>query len=100
MSGKAKSTLLQAIAWLVLAIVISNMVLSQRNRALALDNARQQQFVQSTVPLDALNKELIKALVELALKNQDEQLRNLLASNGITYNFNPATGAAVPAAKK
>ena len=90
MSGKAQSLLLHVVAWAVLALVVTNIVLAQKNRALAQDYARQQQFVQATVPLDALNKEIVKALVELSAKNQDEQLRSLLASNGITYNFNPA----------
>ncbi len=100
MSEKAQSLLLHAIAWLVLALVVANIVLSQKNRALALENGRQQQFVQSTVPLDALNKEIVKALVELSLKNQDEQLRSLLASNGITFNFTPAASPSAPVVKK
>jgi hypothetical protein len=32
-----------------------------------------------------LNRELIRALAELAARNNDEQLRSLLSANGITF---------------
>ena len=101
MSGKAQSLMLHVLAWAVLALVVTNIVLAQKNRAMTQENARQQKFVQGTVPLDALNKEIVKALAELSVKNQDEQLRTLLASNGITFNLNPpAPNSNAPAVKK
>ena len=97
---KARSLLLHVIAWTVLALVVANIVLAQMNRGQAQENGRQQQFIQGTVGLDGLNKEIVKALVELAIKNQDGQVRALLASNGITYNVNAAATPAPPADKK
>ncbi len=94
MSNKVQSLLPRVFAWAVLALVIVNIVIVQTNRGLATENAAKQQFIQSTISLDALNKEIVNALVELSVKKQDEQLRSLLASNGITFNLN------APAEKK
>lgn len=100
MPHKVQSLLLNTMAAAVLAGVIVNIFVAQKNRELALENGKQQQFVQSTAPLDALNKEIVKAMVELSIKNQDEQLRALLSANGITFNFTPAAGAIDTKVKK
>jgi len=94
MSSRTQSLLLHLIAWTVLALVMANIVLVQTNRGLARENVEKQQFIQGTVTLEALNKEIVNALVELSVKKQDDQLRALLAANGITFNVNPPANPA------
>jgi len=89
MSSRTQVLLLRVIAWSVLALVMANIVLAQTNRGLALKNVAKQQFIQGTVTLEGINKEIVNALVELSVKKQDDQLRSLLATNGITFNVNP-----------
>jgi len=100
MSSRMQSLLLHIIAWTVLALVIANIVLVQTNRGLARENVEKQQFIQGTVTLEALNKEIVNALVELSVKKQDDQLRALLAANGITFNVNPPANPAPQAVRK
>lgn len=89
MSSRTQSLLLHLIVWTVLALVMANIVLVQTNRGLARENVEKQQFIQGTVALEGLSKEIVNALVELSVKKQDDQLRALLAANGITFNVNP-----------
>ena len=42
---------------------------------------------------------MIKALADLAVRNQDEELRNLLATHGISVNLPPPAAAPTPARK-
>ena len=99
MSSRTQSLLLNLIAWTVLALVVANIVLVQTNRGLAQENVEKQQFIQGTVTLEGLSKEIVNALVELSVKKQDDQLRSLLAANGITFNVNPPANPG-PAGRK
>ena len=61
------------------------------NRQLQADVAQRAQYVQQTVPLEALNREIVAALAQLAVRNKDDQLRALLTSLGLTVTETPAT---------
>ncbi|MDP1691249.1 MAG: hypothetical protein Q8L49_04725 [Burkholderiaceae bacterium] len=90
-------TLLGAIA---LALVMANGILFEQNREVQGQINQRQQFVQQTVPLEGLYREIAKALAELGIKNNDKQLLQMLAARGINVAVNPppAATAAVPAA--
>lgn len=87
-----------ALGLLALAAAVAGVGLAQHNSALRRDLAEQQQFVQQSVPLEGLYREMVRALAELSARNGDESLRALLQRHGITYNLQ-APAAAQPARK-
>ncbi len=79
---------LNALAILVLVSVIVNSALFSANRALQTDIRANQQFINETVKLSRLNTELIQALANRAAQTNDEQIKQLLSSQGIQYSKN------------
>ena len=73
-----------------------NMYAFSDNRAIQREIATGQQMVQRNNQLEGLANEIVKALAELSVRDNDADLRNLLAANGITVNYQPP--AEVPAA--
>ena len=83
---------LSGIAVLGLVFVVVNIFLFLGNRTIQGEVNDRQQFINQTLQLDRLNRELIAALANLAARNNDDQIRNLLASHGITFTVNQPTG--------
>jgi hypothetical protein len=91
--------------WIVTVLAAASLVLLALNAYLLLSNravqrevAARQQFVQQSVQLEGLYREIVRALAELAARNNDEAVRAMLARHGITYTVNPpAAAAAAPA---
>jgi hypothetical protein len=86
---KAKLPLTVA-AVLVLVLVLVNIVLSLGNQSLRVEVNERQQFIGQSIQLEGLHREIITALATVALKTNDEQLKSLLASQGISFSPNPA----------
>lgn len=78
--------LLSAVA-LVLAIV--NAVMFSNNRQAQNELATRGQYIQQSLQLEPLYQSLIKSLADLAARDNDAELRELLGSQGITFNVNP-----------
>jgi len=78
-----------------LVVTVANMFLFSTARALQAEVNGRQQFIQQSVQLEVLNRDLINAIAALAVRRQDEQLRGLLAAHGITIS--PTTTAPGPA---
>jgi sensor domain CHASE-containing protein len=92
------STVLAASALLLAG---ANVLLGSMNRSLQADIGQRQQYVQQSVQLDGLYREIIRALAELGARNNDEAVRALLGQHGITYTVNPpAAAGTTPAPKK
>lgn len=72
-----------ALGIVVLLLVIANGVLFTQNRGAQAEISGRQQFLQQTVGLEALYRDIVKALAELATKNNDQQLLRMLAGQGI-----------------
>ena len=79
---------LSVAALLVLALVLANVFLSRSNAQLQREVNERQLYIQQTLQLEGLYREMVRALAELAVQNKDERLRALLASQGITVNLN------------
>ena len=86
-----------------LVLTVVNMFLFSTARSLQAEVNARQQFIQQSVQLEVLNRDLINAIAALAVRRQDEQLRGLLAAHGITLSpptpvpaegARPAPGAA------
>lgn len=93
--------LLTALAALALLAALAGVGLGQHNQGLRAQALQQQQYVQQSVQLEGLYREMVRALAELSARQGDEPLRTLLQRHGITYNAAPvptaaATGPAAP----
>ena len=89
------ATVLAAACFLAMA---ANVALGVSNGAARADVAQRQQFVQQSVQLEGLYREIIRALAELGARNNDGDLKALLQRHGITYSVNPNAPPAVAAA--
>ena len=72
------------------------MMLFGQNRAAQGEFARRAQFVQQSIQLEVLYRDIVKALADLSVRNQDKALTDLLASQGITVNGSGATSPTAP----
>lgn len=81
------------------ALIGTNMWRFAANRQQQAEVTQRAQFVQQTAPLEVLNREIVAALAQLAVRNKDDQLRAMLTSLGLTVTETPPP-APTPAAKK
>ena len=77
-----------AFAVIALGFVAANIFLHRSNLALQEELAQRQQFINESIRLSRLNSQLVQALATLAAQSDDEAIRNLLASHGITFTVN------------
>ena len=89
-------TILVVLGALALLLTVTNGVLFTQNRAEQVDVNARQQYLQQTVGLEGLYRDIVKALAELAVKNNDQQLLQMLGAQGINVSVNaPAAPAPV-----
>ncbi|PYN73163.1 MAG: hypothetical protein DMD96_33075 [Candidatus Rokuibacteriota bacterium] len=82
-------------------LFVVNVVLVERNRSLQGEINLRQQFIQQSVQLEALNRDLISAIANLSVRNKDEQLKTILTQQGITFNVAPSLpGPTAPSATR
>ncbi len=90
----------------VVAVVVAviagyDMMLFNQNRTTQAELGRRAQYIQQTIQLEVLYRELVKALADLSSRNQDKALSDLLTSQGITFNTGaPPAFASTPDAAK
>ena len=84
------------LAGVAIALVVTNIVLFERNRTLQAEVAARTQYLQQTAQIEALNREMVNALANLAVRNQDEALKAILTEQGININMGPGQGAPAP----
>ena len=85
---------LTVLATVTLALVVGDIVLHWSNRVAQAELAARAQYLQQTVQLQSLYQEIVKALADLAMRNQDAALRDLLAKQGIALAAPPASSTA------
>ena len=86
---KKGKIVLTGLAVLVLLLVIVNILLMAGNQSLQLSVSERQQYIAETIQLEALNRQVIGVLAEMALKTNDGQLKELLA--GVGVNLSPTS---------
>jgi len=96
--GRVQFWLATVLGVLCLALAGANITLVTMNRSQQADIGLRQQYVQQSVQLEGLYREIVRALAELGARNNDDAVRNLLARHGISYTVNPAPASAAPAA--
>ena len=77
-----------------LVLVLSNALLFTQNRNAQGSLSQRQQFIQQTVPLEGLYRDIAKALAEMAVKGNDRQVLDMLATQGLSVTVNGTAGAA------
>ena len=86
-----------ALGALCLALALTNVSLASMNRGLQGEVGMRQQYVQQSVQLEGLYREIVRALAELGARNNDQDVRALLLKHGISYTVNAPAAAAGPA---
>lgn len=104
MLSKWQHRLLCALGGATLLLVIVNALVFKLNRDAQGTLAQRQQFIQQTVPLEGLYRDIVKSLAEMAFKGNDKQLLDMLTAQGLTFTPGnaapaPATNASRPGAK-
>ena len=74
---------------LILLLVLVNILIGLGNQSLQAEVGERQQIIAQTMQLEALNRQLITVLVNLAMKTNDEQLKKVLAESGINLSMGP-----------
>jgi hypothetical protein len=91
--------LLVALASAAAALTGANMWAFSINRQLQADVNERAQYIQQSSQLEQLAREMANALAQLAARNQDEQVRAMLAGLGVTMAVtNALPAASAPAA--
>lgn len=86
--------LLTALGGVFLLLVLVNAYLFSSNRSLQADVNSRQQFITQSLQLEQLNKEIIVALANLAVRDKDAALSDVLTSQGISVTATPNAGTA------
>lgn len=87
---------------LFVALILVNIFFFTQNRALQVAINNRQQYINQSVQLEVLNKEIISALANLTVRDKDDELKQLLGNHGITVSTTanpPSETAERPQAK-
>ena len=87
--SRAQHAVLMVLGALCLLLALGNMTLGAMNRSLQGDISLRQQYVQQSVQLEGLYREIVRGLAELGTRNNDQDVRALLQRHGISYTANP-----------
>jgi hypothetical protein len=83
---------LTPLAALLLVLVLIDVFLTLGNQSLGVDVAQRQQFIGQSIQLEGLHGEIVNTLAAVAAKYNDEQMKSLLASQGIGAAESPTPG--------
>jgi len=89
---------LTVLALATAVLVVANMHQFSANRELQAEVNQRGLYIQQSIPLENLSREIALALAQLSVRTQDEQVRALLTSLGITINVTPTPAAPAAAA--
>jgi len=77
---------------LLLCLVLGNILLVLGNQSLQAEVGDRQQIIAQAIQLDTLSRQVVGVLANMALKNNDQQLKKLLQASGVDID-----GPAAPA---
>ncbi len=77
------------LAVLVLVLVLVNILLSLGNQSVRAEVNERQQVLAQGMQLEGLHREIVTVLATVALKTNNDQLKSLLASQGINLGQPP-----------
>jgi hypothetical protein len=73
----------------MLVLVLVDILMSLGNQSLRAEVNQRQQFLAQSMQLEGLHREIITVLATVALKTNNDQLKSLLASQGINFGQPP-----------
>jgi hypothetical protein len=80
---------LTPLAALVLILTLVNVLLNLGNQYLRMELTERQQLINQSIQLEAIYREVVQALANVAVNNNDAELKSLLASQGINLDGAP-----------
>ena len=95
--GKIQYYTVTLIAGACFVAMLASITLGYNNAKARAEVNQRQQFVQQSVQLEGLYKEIVRALAEMGARNNDGDVKAMLQKNGITYTPNVAASATTPA---
>lgn len=78
---------LSVLSFVVLVLVVVNVFLFRANTRIQQEINERQVYIQQSLQLEGLYRDMVRALAELAVQNKDERLKALLAAQGFTLTF-------------
>ncbi|HYP68751.1 MAG TPA: hypothetical protein VEP67_10950 [Thiobacillaceae bacterium] len=87
-----QSRLLTGLAAVALVLAATDIVMFGTNQKSQNEFNGRAQYIQQSLQLEPIYQGMIRSLAELSAKTNDEQIRNLLASQGISFTVNAASG--------
>lgn len=97
--SRAQYWIVTVLAAASFAAMLTTITLGYNNGLARADVTQRQQFVQQSVQLEGLYREIIRALAELGARNNDGDVKAMLQKHGITYNVNPPASPAASVRK-
>jgi len=97
MLRKWQFNVLVALGVSVLLLVVANALLFTMSRDAQMALNQRQQFIQQTVPLEGLYRDIVRAIAETATRDNDRQLLDVLSAQGLSVTLTNPAGAATPA---
>lgn len=91
---------LMVLAVAAVVLSVTDMLLVSRTRDQQAELGQRQQFIQQSVALEALYRDIVKALAELGVKNGDRQVLDVLAAQGINLSYQSSPSSAADASPK
>jgi len=86
MLNRNQFLILTVLAALSLCLMLANMILYGGNRTVQTQVTARAQYIQQSLQLQTVYNALLRNLAQLSIKNNDTEIRDLLASHGITFN--------------
>jgi hypothetical protein len=84
--------LLTVLSALALVLALTDIVMFNTNQKSQNEFSGRTQYIQQSLQLEPIYQGIIRSLAELSAKSNDEQIKNLLASQGINFTVNAAQG--------
>jgi type VI protein secretion system component VasK len=78
---------------LALALVLVNMYLFQANRDLQAEANTRAQYIQQSIALETLYRQIVQELADRAVRTRDDQIRDMLAADGLNLTFDTRPAA-------
>jgi predicted Holliday junction resolvase-like endonuclease len=86
LKGRVVPTILAA---LLLLLVLVNILVLVGNQSVQAEVADRQQTIQQTMHLEALYRQVVAVLANMAVKTNDKQIEELLSSSGVDLGAKP-----------
>lgn len=80
---------LTVVCALALVLACLNMFLFQANRGLQAEANGRAQFIQQSIALETLYRQIVQELADRAVRTRDDQIRDMLAGEGLNLTFGP-----------